>query len=1048
MLKSDISDATLVMLTLAGDQSAYEKLVIRHQSAVTASAMSITKRRFIAEDAAQDAFVTAWIKLNTLKEPEKFASWVRRIARNCALSNLRHYRSFISADEIDLLNIPARAEDGPAEIYYRADSRAQLRSTVGKLPERIKLIIELYYFEGMDVAEIAERLGSAEGTVKHQLHEGRKKLRKELCAMDETLNDTLVQRVMKKVEELKTWQVKSDKSGFESVYNEVLREVEELPESKDKYHALADVLMRGWWWLPGEKNDALFQRIKEAALEGKNDEVMEFIVQRELRHLWGDARINYIKDKQIPELEKAGFKHSLGYAYFNLGNEYYDSDKKEDSSAAMENAKACLAPDDIYYHLSNCALKLQKRVNENFSDKELRKYRVYETASILKKLEGEPRYFCSDTVNYGELYYGYGYGYSIFENASRCDGKFFDISLREGDSYTATDGATLTFVSENETVETPAGTFADCKLFRRTTIDAKCDTYYKDGVGIVKQGDTLCGVTETMLLKEYDIKGGKGLLPIFKGNLWRYCSEADHDVLRSEHTFTVLHTDEDSCIIGLMAEDERFKYDEDDWTNMMLCVRNEYCQSNGKLFDVSFAMERAEALAKTPAQKAHTKAANAVMKRILETDTAFNPNYTATGHWNFFNRDAVYKKDGLTKAFDGRVLSFEWKGFSGDIAMRPLLYNDILGILEDATNCIWNDEWKVGFEKRTDTIKYGETVQTTITITECDPITTKAGTFENCIKVAIDIRGLEDRQGLEYRGGKKTYYFAEGVGIIRTENEYASGSRTAIYELSDYQGTGNGYMPIESGMMRRYDALDLTDGFEATSIYTYEKDENGDLLIFEDRTGIKNTQLPITSYSSIQSEIEEQKLMEAKDWKSAQALYSLNTLKLMCHTICRPSRNIHTALRSIEIQGFNLRLMEQFGDGNVPPAWYGVYAWTALIRAAAFFGNKQKDEGYEHLEKSLCYYEKHNSIKDGEELELGNSLLFGGAKFVKGKNYFLLASGEKEPAEYDYRFNPHKDQPYVVLTMPHGWEWFNSVRKEERFKQLVDKAKDISEISK
>jgi hypothetical protein len=140
--------------------------------------------------------------------------------------------------------------------------------------------------------------------------------------------------------------------------------------------------------------------------------------------------------------------------------------------------------------------------------------------------------------------------------------------------------------------------------------------------------------------------------------------------------------------------------------------------------------------------------------------------------------------------------------------------------------------------------------------------------------------------------------------------------------------------------------------------------------------------------------------------------------------------------------------MEQFGDGEVPPAWYGVYAWTALIRAAAFFGNKQKDEGYEHLEKSLSYYEKYNCIKDGEELELGNSMLFGGAKFVKGKNYFLLTSGEKEPAEYDYRFNPYKDQLYVVLTMPHGWEWFNSVRNEARFKQLVNKAKDISEISK
>jgi hypothetical protein len=38
------------------------------------------------------------------------------------------------------------------------------------------------------------------------------------------------------------------------------------------HHALADVLMRGWWWLPGKKNDELFARIADAAMQGKNEE--------------------------------------------------------------------------------------------------------------------------------------------------------------------------------------------------------------------------------------------------------------------------------------------------------------------------------------------------------------------------------------------------------------------------------------------------------------------------------------------------------------------------------------------------------------------------------------------------------------------------------------------------------------------------------------------------------------------------------------------------------------------------------------------------------
>ena len=75
------NDETLVMLTLAGEQRAYEVLVMRHQKTVVAAAASVTHNQFMAEDAAQDAFVTAWMKLNTLQEPQKFAVWVCRISK-------------------------------------------------------------------------------------------------------------------------------------------------------------------------------------------------------------------------------------------------------------------------------------------------------------------------------------------------------------------------------------------------------------------------------------------------------------------------------------------------------------------------------------------------------------------------------------------------------------------------------------------------------------------------------------------------------------------------------------------------------------------------------------------------------------------------------------------------------------------------------------------------------------------------------------------------------------------------------------------------------
>ena len=61
--------------------------------------------------------------------------------------------------------------------------------------------------------------------------------------------------------------------------------------------------------------------------------------------------------------------------------------------------------------------------------------------------------------------------------------------------------------------------------------------------------------------------------------------------------------------------------------------------------EVSLPIARAEALAVTPMEKAHTKAAASVMRRIMETDTTFNKEHTATGHWNFFSRKDMEQKD-------------------------------------------------------------------------------------------------------------------------------------------------------------------------------------------------------------------------------------------------------------------------------------------------------------------------------------------------------------------------------------------------------------------
>ena len=148
----NLNDETLVMLTLAGEQRAYEVLVSRYQKAVIASAFSVTHNAFLAEDTAQDAFVTAWIKLDTLNEPEKYAAWVCRIAKNCGMNMLRQYRGFLSFDVVE--NYDIADEDSIDLQYEKEEENADLHKSISRLPAKVKDIIKLHYFEGLSVAGI------------------------------------------------------------------------------------------------------------------------------------------------------------------------------------------------------------------------------------------------------------------------------------------------------------------------------------------------------------------------------------------------------------------------------------------------------------------------------------------------------------------------------------------------------------------------------------------------------------------------------------------------------------------------------------------------------------------------------------------------------------------------------------------------------------------------------------------------------------------------------------------------------------------------------
>jgi hypothetical protein len=533
-------------------------------------------------------------------------------------------------------------------------------------------------------------------------------------------------------------------------------------------------------------------------------------------------------------------------------------------------------------------------------------------------------------------------------------------------------------------------------------------------------------------------------LPLCAGNTWEYISDYSDEAVSCEAKISVAYADDSRVIVSAWKNTERKKYDENSWIDAVQEIANECChhtKDGEHICDVSEAIARAERLAVTPMERAHTRTAASTVRRIMETDPEFNPDHTATGHWNFFERTYLRKKqDTLCETEYNFRWSFEWK--RGSDASEPLLHNDIYGILQDAANCLWSDEWRIGASPIVEYTKWDRTVKTKIVCEDGGTVTTKAGTFENCLKLSLDIGGMND--GWSYRGGKKAYWFAEGVGIVRTENGYCGGIKTSVYELTSYKGTGEGYMPIADGLERRFDALGLTDGYIGAAEYTYVADEDGDIVLFSDRIGIRELPPPITEYSSIQGEVIEEKLFNEKKWKEGHLKYAANQFHLLLHMIARPSRNRMNAKRSVELQGFYMNTMELLGEnGEVPPAWYGPYAWAVLVKSAALFGNSQKEEGYEALSLALDYCEKIASFAPGDLLDTGKEELLGGIKLVYGKDHILLPDGSREPISYEYRMDYNAQEAVWALTARQGWEWFNSVRNEARFKALIERAKQI-----
>lgn len=175
-------ERALIARVLAGDREAFGAIVERYAAQARRVARAVLRDPDDADDAAQDAFLSAFVRLERYDPTRAFGPWLMRIVANAATDRRR--RRAVRAAEPLPMEVVAR--DGrPDREAERSLLSGRLRAALEELAPRRRLTVVLFDAEGYSHAEIAEILGVPEGTVRSDVFLARRRLRELLGSWKE-----------------------------------------------------------------------------------------------------------------------------------------------------------------------------------------------------------------------------------------------------------------------------------------------------------------------------------------------------------------------------------------------------------------------------------------------------------------------------------------------------------------------------------------------------------------------------------------------------------------------------------------------------------------------------------------------------------------------------------------------------------------------------------------------------------------------------------------------------------------------------------------------
>lgn len=174
-----LSDAELVTAILAGNRDAFRVLMVRHGPAVNAYLVAKTRNATLAEDLAQEVFLTAYRQAGRIKDPSLLQAWLLGIARN----KLREFWRR-NGREMDAMAEMQRAAEASAADPLHAASVSEVgvavTGAIAELKERYRAVLWRRLVDEQPFAAIAEALGIKESTARMRFQRGTAQLRKTL----------------------------------------------------------------------------------------------------------------------------------------------------------------------------------------------------------------------------------------------------------------------------------------------------------------------------------------------------------------------------------------------------------------------------------------------------------------------------------------------------------------------------------------------------------------------------------------------------------------------------------------------------------------------------------------------------------------------------------------------------------------------------------------------------------------------------------------------------------------------------------------------------